>query len=51
VNTIYHPSGCSFLSASVASNSATYAELAAAANWDRVVPRKNVPLAFLQVND
>lgn len=51
VNTILHPNGFSFLSASVAGPSATYAELKNAANWDRVVPRKNVKLAFLQVND
>lgn len=51
VNTIFHPNGGSFLSASIAGQSATYAELAAAANWDRVVARKNMPIAFLQVND
>lgn len=51
VNTIYHPFGFSFLSASVAGPTATYAELATASNWDRVVARKNVPLAFLKVND
>jgi len=51
VNTIFHPNGGSFLSASVAGKSATYAELQAAANWDRVVARKNMPVAFLKVND
>lgn len=51
VNTIFHPNGGSFLSASVAGQSATYAELLNAANWDRVVARKNMPVAFLQVND
>ena len=51
VNTIYHPNGFSFLSASVAGNSATYAELKLAANWNRVVARKNVNIAFIQVND
>lgn len=30
--------------------SATLAELAAATSWDRVVDRKNIPIAFLQTN-
>lgn len=51
VNTIFHPNGASFLSASVAGNSTTYAELKDAANWNRVVARKNMPIAFLKVND
>ena len=51
VNNAFHPNGFSFLSSSVAGQSATYAELANAANWDRVVPRKSVPIAFLRVND
>lgn len=51
VNTIFHPNGASFLSDSIAGQSATYAELAEAAEWDRVVDRKNMPIAFLQVND
>lgn len=51
VNSVFHPNGFSFLSASVAGESATYAELAAAANWDRIVDRKLIPLAFLEVND
>ena len=50
-NTIYHVNGFSFLSGSVAGQTATYAELALAANWDRVVNRKNVNIAFLQTND
>lgn len=44
---LLHPFGFSFLSASVAGQSATLAELANSANWKRVVPRKNVPMAFL----
>jgi len=48
---IIHPFGFKFTSASVAGQSATQAELATAANWDRTHLRKNVPLAFLQVND
>lgn len=51
VNTIFHPNGASFLSASIAGQSATYAELTEAAEWDRVVARKNMPIAFLQTND
>lgn len=44
---LLHPFGFSFTSASVAGQSATLDELATAANWSRVVPRKNVPMAFL----
>ena len=47
---IIHPLGFSFTSASVAGQSATLAELANDANWDRVWERKNVPLAFIQTN-
>jgi hypothetical protein len=47
---IIHPLGFQFGSASVAGQSATLAELALAANWDRVWERKNVPLCFLQTN-
>lgn len=47
---IIHPFGFQFLSASVASESATLAEMALAANWGRVIERKNVPLAFLITN-
>lgn len=48
---IIHPYGFSFVSGSVAGQSATQAELATASNWDRTHQRKNIPLAFLQVND
>ena len=48
VNWLLHPFGFNFTSASVASISATLAELEMAANWTRVVDRKNVPMAFLQ---
>lgn len=51
VNTCYHPYGFAFGSASVAGDSPTYAELAAATNWDRVIDRKQVPFAFLRIND
>lgn len=47
---IIHPLGFSFSSASVAGQSATQAELATAANWDRVWDRKNIGLAFIQTN-
>jgi hypothetical protein len=47
---IVHPLGFEFTSASVAGQSATLAELATAANWNRVWERKNVPLCFLQTN-
>lgn len=50
VNDTLHPYGFSFLSASVAGESPTRAELATATNWDRVVDRKNVALAFLDTN-
>lgn len=52
VSDIIHPWGFQFTSSSVSGESATLAELAAAANWDRVFEnRKNVGMAFLKVND
>ena len=50
VHNFIHPNGFDFTSASVAGQSATYAELALAANWSRKVARKLVPLAFLVTN-
>ena len=48
---IVHPYGFSFLTTGPASLSATYAELALAANWDRVyAERKNIGIAFLRTN-
>jgi hypothetical protein len=47
---IIQPAGHSFTSAHVASVSPINAELANAGNWQRQVPRKNVPLAFLITN-
>lgn len=44
---LLHPFGFDFLSGSVSGKSPTLAELRLAANWNRVVNRKNVPLAFL----
>jgi hypothetical protein len=47
-NSIIHPLGFSFTSASVAGDSPASAELALAANWQRVAfQRKSVPLCFL----
>lgn len=51
INNVFHPNGFTFTSASIAGQSATYAELQNAANWDRVLERKNIPIAFLEVND
>lgn len=51
VNTCYHPYGFAFNSASVAGVAPTYAELANGSNWDRVIDRKQVPIAFIQMND
>ncbi len=51
VNTIFHPNGFQALAGGVNDVTATYAELQLAAAWDRVVARKNVPMAFLTVND
>lgn len=49
---IVHPWGMDFTSANVAVNgySATMAELALAANWNRIYERKNVGIAFLKTN-
>lgn len=48
---IVHPYGFQWTDASLAGQSATYAELAGATNWDRVyAERKNVGFAFLTVN-
>lgn len=47
---LLHPFGFQFTSTAVAGESATNAELATASNWDRVVDRKNVPMAFLVTN-
>ena len=47
---IIHPLGFDFLSASIAGQSATQAELADATNWNREWERKNINMAFLQTN-
>ena len=51
VTEIVHPYGFTFDTTAPAGQSATYAKLATAANWDRVVgERKNVGVAFLRTN-
>lgn len=47
---LLHPFGFQFTSTTVADESATLAELRLAVNWDRVVARKNVPIAYLITN-
>jgi hypothetical protein len=47
---VIHPFGHKFNSTTVAAQSATLAELKLAANWTRVIERKNTPLAFLITN-
>jgi hypothetical protein len=47
---LMHPKGFQFTSASVAGKSATFAELATAANWDRKYQRKSIKMAFLDTN-
>ncbi|MGQ0531029.1 MAG: major capsid protein [Panacagrimonas sp.] len=47
INLALHPLGYQWKEASVAGASPTIAELATATNWDRVVERKAIPLAFL----
>jgi hypothetical protein len=46
---LLHPAGFK-VGTAPAGNSYTTTELAAAASWDRVVARKNVPMAFLITN-
>ncbi len=50
-NFIMHCTGTAWLEASVAGESPTQAEIAAAANWDRVFARKEIPLAVIRSND
>jgi hypothetical protein len=51
ISNTFQPYGFSFISGSVAGQSATYAELKLAANWNRIHARKNIPIAFLETND
>jgi hypothetical protein len=50
VNVAVHPAGFAWKDGSVAGDSPTLAELAKAANWDRVFTRKAIPMAFLVTN-
>lgn len=50
-NPIIHPQGFQFISGSISGNTATLAELAAAAQWDRVIDRKLTGMAFLVHNN
>lgn len=50
VNTVFHPYGFQCLLGGASRIANSYAELANANRWDRVVDRKNVPMAFLEVN-
>lgn len=49
---LIHPAGFDFLSAAIASPglSPTWANLQDATNWERVLPRKNIPIAFYLTN-
>lgn len=56
-NYIMHPLGYSFLSTTITGNgtetrpaSASWADLALATNWQRVLPREHIPMAFLVIN-
>ena len=50
VEQIYHPRGLKFLVAGISGQSPTFAELQAAAQWDRVFERKLVKIAELRTN-
>lgn len=56
-NYIMHPLGYSFLSTTITGNgtetrpaSASWADLALATNWNRVIAREHVPMAFMTVS-
>lgn len=55
VANVWHPVGFSFSSTTLTGGSdntqADYGDLELAANWNRIFQRKNVPMAFIQVND
>ena len=50
VNQCIHPYGFSFTENTITGDSPTNDDLKIAANWDRKVARKLIPLAFLKVN-
>lgn len=47
---LLHPFGFTWVEGTLAEQSPTIADLALAAHWDRTLPRKNVPLAWLKTN-
>lgn len=47
---LLHPFGFQFTSSSVTADSPSLDELENGSNWDRVIDRKNVPMAFLITN-
>ena len=49
---LIHPAGFDFLSATITGPglSPTWADLQLATNWERVLDRKNIPLAFFLTN-
>ena len=47
LNLAVHPAGFSWVEGSVADESPTIAELALAANWNRILDRQAIPIAFL----
>lgn len=56
VNNVWHPNGFAFQSNTLNGGAATcrfanYSDLKLAVNWNRVWQRKNIPLAFIKVND
>ncbi len=50
MNWLIHPFGHKWNESSIGLYSPTQAELKESAQWTRVVPRKNIPLAFLKTN-
>jgi len=52
---VWHPVGFTFKSHTLTGgpndDQASYADLRLAANWDRIFLRKNIPVAFIRVND
>ena len=50
VNLAVHPAGFQWVEGTIAADSPSLAELAAAAHWTRVYERKAIPLAFLITN-
>jgi hypothetical protein len=49
-NWVIHPFGTAFTNTTLTDGNATWAQLRLAANWNRVVERKNIPFAALVTN-